>query len=162
MKFSLLILAVLTVIIIQAQTGYQQLQVSGGVSASNASLVSIQFERANTHKIHLGLLIQALSYKPGKFQHYPIRDSARFISAGLYLKKDMYSTKNFCSSIYLGGAIGTNTHNLIFYPLGGLEQGLFVCPKIQLFISESAFYLRSSNVSETFQPVLQMGIKCWL
>lgn len=161
MKHFLFAWAVLAVFTIKAQTGYRQLQVSGGLSTSGSTIFSIQLERAGTPKIHLGLLFQALSHSPGKNSHLPTQDSMLFGSAGLYLKKDMYCAKNFCATIYLGGAIGTNTHDIIFYPVGGLEQGWFIYPKTQLFISENLLYLRHTGLANTLQPTLQVGIKYW-
>jgi hypothetical protein len=162
MKQLLFMWATIAMLTTNAQTGYRQLQVSGGLSAFNSRIFSIQLESAGTHKIHAGMMFQALWYSPNKNLHFPIHDSRLFESVGLYLKKDIYTAKNFCATVYLGGAIGTDTHNIILYPMGGLEQGWFIRPKTQLFISENLLYLRNIDLANNLQPILQMGIKCLL
>lgn len=162
MKQLFFIWATLAVLTTNAQKGYRQLQVSGGLSAFNSKIFSIQLESAGTHKIHAGMMFQTLWYSPNKNLHFSIRDSRVFEAVGLYLKKDLYCAKNFCATVYLGGAIGTNTHDVILYPVGGLEQGWFICPKTQLFISENLLYIRHIDLANTMQPILQMGVKRWL
>lgn len=154
--FALLIFASLTA---KAQIGYKQVLVSGGLSAFNTKVFSVQLEGAGTRKIHIGIMFETLLYSDNKNLHFSVSSNKTFQSVGFYLKGDVHTAKNFSATWFVGGAAGTDTHNLIFYPVGGLEQGWFIHPKTQLFISENMLYLRNVDLKYLMQPTLQAGFK---
>ena len=159
MKYLLFAFLIFESLAAKSQSGYRQLLVSGGLSASNSKLFSIQVEGAGIHKIHAGILFQTLCYSKNENLHISRRWNKTFESAGFYLKGDMYTAKNFCATWFIGGAAGTDTHDIIFYPVGGFEQGWFIHPKTQLFISENVLYLRNIDLKNLWQPNLQAGFK---
>lgn len=159
MKQFLLALLILGGLTTNAQIGYRQLQISGGLSASNSKIFSVQLERAGTRRIHAGMLFQTLLYSKHKPLHFSIPWNMTFQSIGAYIKSNVYTAKNFCATWFVGGAAGTDTHVVIVYPFGGFEQGWYIRPKTQIFISEGVLYLRNVDLKNLWQPNLQVGFK---
>lgn len=159
MKYLLIIICFHFVTLAHSQTGYKQLLLSGGISLSNSKLFTVQYEGAGVHKIHTGVLLQTMWYSNNKYGHFSMRSSTTYESLGVYLKGDMHTSKNFSAIWYLGGACGTNTHEIIVYPFGGLEQGWFMCPKTQLFISENVLYILNTTLTNKWQPYIGAGLK---
>jgi len=159
MKYLLIITCFLFVTLAHGQIGYKQLLLSGGLSLSNSKLLTVQYEGAGVHKIHAGVLLQTIWYSNDENAHYSLKSNTIYGAAGLYLKGDMHTSKNFSATWHLGGACGTNTHEVIIYPFGGLDQGWYICPKTQLFVSENVIYVVISSIMNTWKPYIGAGLK---
>ncbi len=159
MKYLLIIICFHFVMPAHSQIGYKQLLLSGGLSLSNSKLFTVQYEGAGAHKIHAGVLLQTMWYNNNKYGHFSMKSGTTYASVGIYLKGDMHTAKNFTATWHLGGACGTNTHETIVYPFGGLEQGWFMYPKTQLFISENVLYIFNTTLTNEWQPSIGAGLK---
>ncbi len=158
MKYLLSLICFHFAALAHSQIGYKQLLVSGGLSLSDSKLFSLQYEGAGVHKIHAGVLLQTIGFSKNKDIHVSTQINTTYESVGLYLTGNMCTAKNFSATWHLGGACGTNTHEVVIYPFGGLQQGWFAYPKMQLFISENLIYLLNSSNTNQCQPYIGAGV----
>jgi hypothetical protein len=158
MKTILLSLLCLVLFIqLNAQSGFTCYGLSNGISSNNSKLISFTIEGSGNKKIHAGVMVESLFYA-SDISKYSIAGSKAYLSAGLFLKTNITNTRNFNQQLFLGGNIGTDNKNTIWYPQVGLEQNFFCSSHIQLFTTQKCLYIFGIT-GNNWQPILSIGIR---
>lgn len=140
------------------QNGYNTFGLSGGLSANNSKMISLQYETSKKGNFALGIIAERTYYA---YDKRPISIYADEIinAGGLFLKWRLHSTRNFNTGIYFGGAIGSLNGKFAWYPFLGLQQNIFISSSLILFTQERLTYLTKVPKDNNWQPAVSIGLK---
>lgn len=143
---------------VKSQNGYTAISITGGFSVTNSKYITIEVEKNNNKKVHMGMMIENLFYSDYKKEKINFGSTNTYHCVGLFIAAPVKNSRNYSSQFYFGSAIGTDFHKLIYYPFAGVSHSFYVSPKSQLFISEKVQYLFKLNDAK-WQPCASLGFK---
>src|SRR5690625_3541420 len=146
-----------------AQRGFHALSVSTGVSYFNSKYITLELEKQNPKKLNLGFLVQGIFYNKTETKTINFKSDNTYLAAGMYVSLFTNKSRNFSQTVKLGGAIGTDNDNLLWFPFLSLRQCFYISNKIQLITSEGFQYLFDHPyINKPWQPTFQIGLQLQL
>lgn len=143
--------------ITNAQSGFVHYTISAGWSTSNAKILDFTVEKAGNQKIHTGLLTEAVFYNASNIK-FSLGSQKTYVSAGLFLKTCLASSRNFNQQVYIGGNIGSDNKTTIWFPYLGFEQNFFLSPHAQFVLAQKCLYLFGIPAAN-WQPFINIGLR---
>lgn len=163
-KFYLLLLGMGISTFSFAQTnvrGYTQVYAGVGTSLiSPTKVINLNIESSSPKTLKFGINLEQTFYSSNKgWKQGFFHTEQKMITAGIYGKLSLASSRNFAMNFSFGGNAGTDSKEFIYYPKIGIEECVWISPKVQLVLSQNAAYLFNDQFQYKWLPTLNVGFK---
>ena len=147
-KYLLILFAIYGFQSISAQSGYNSVNLTYGLSLDQSEEITIAYEfnykYFNSWEIiFIGVRDRDINYEEFNF--------------GLVFEPILLKHNDFMIHFRAGGTLGSNYDKVIFGPLAGFEASYYIMNRLQLIVQQSNYFTVNDN--QRFRHALTGGIK---
>lgn len=141
--------------------GYTHIYAGVGTSLTSPSkVINVNIETSSPKALKFGVNLEQTFYSSKKGWKNDFFDTEqKMITAGIYGKLSLSSSRNFAMNFSIGGNAGSDSKEFIYYPKIGLEECFWLSPNLQFVLSQNAAYLFNSQFTYKWLPTLNIGLK---